>query len=163
MALSTLKDGGLYILLFIRAPEYSPDNFHWALYHHKSAEIGGTKYHVTGSVGAWLADHGTVKDVMKTIFLVGAFHVANVPPGTVDRLEKLIMAEDDSVNSVSDTTCRVWLLRALERTRDEDILRCDDLKALEREVMDWGNSKQVSAIQAEKPRPTGSSKLCKLD
>ncbi|MCJ1361187.1 hypothetical protein MMC16_000285 [Acarospora aff. strigata] len=160
MALANLTNNGLYVVLHLRQPYYAPNDFHWGLYHHETAATGGTKYHIRGGPGQWIGDHGHTFGVFKSAFLVGIFHIANVPNGLAGRIRDLITQEDGSLNAIPDGTCLIWLMRALDRVKAEGILKCSDLAALEKEVKDWGNSQQVSAIDAQQPRPLGVSSLC---
>lgn len=118
------------------------------------------KYHVRGMGEGWMADHANTLGVFKSNFLVGLFQLANIPDSLGDRAKDLITQEDSMLNSIPGNTCLVWLMRALSRLQSEGILKCSDLSALEREIKDWGNSQQLSAIDAEKPRPLGKSSLC---
>jgi len=160
MSLPELKVDGLYIILFVRSPEYDPDNFHWVLYLHQGPVKGGMKYHIKGEGDGWVTDHAVTAGVFKSFLLVGLLHIANVPKGWEDRANSIITEDDNRLNSIPGNTCRVWLLSALERLRDAGVLHCSNLVALEREVKDWGNSHQISAIDAQTPRPCGVSNLC---
>ncbi len=160
MSLGELQDGGLYVMLFLRQPEYAPDDFHWALYLHHNSYTGGTKYHVKTQGSGWIAEHGVTKGILKENFLVGLFLLGNVANELEERTKALVTEEDGLLNTIPGTTCRVWLMRALARVQASGSLRCPDLVALEREIKDWGNSHQKSALLAKKPRPLGVSSLC---
>ncbi len=150
-SLSDLHDGGLYVNLYVREPEVDPDNFHWALYFHHNEVFGGTKYNVKQQGPGWIAEHGVTKGALKSLFVVGLFRIANVPSEMEERTKALICQEDGKLNDIPGITCKVWLLRGLERLQANGILKCGDLVALEEEVKGWGNGHQQSAIDAEKP------------
>lgn len=124
------------------------------------------KYHIKGEGDGWVTDHAVTAGVFKSFLLVGLLHIANVPKGWEDRANSIITEDDNRLNSIPGNTCRVWLLSALERLRDAGVLHCSNLVALEREVKDWGNSHQISAIDAQTPRPCGvfrtSAGRCKM-
>ena len=62
MSQQDLQPRGLYILLFARGDNAdAKDDFHWALYLHQDKSNGGRKFHITGSAGKWLAEHGVTK------------------------------------------------------------------------------------------------------
>lgn len=162
MSFDDLTNNALYIILFIRGGSISPDDFHWSFYYHKNRNEGGSKYHITGGEGRWMTDHGVTRGVFKSFLLVGLIQIADVPNSMEDKTKALITQEDNNLNSIPGNTCRTWVLRALERLKDAEILHCSDVLALEQEVKDWGNSEQQAAIDNVQPRVIVKSKLCGL-
>lgn len=162
MSLESLKENGLYIILFVRHDTLAPDDFHWSLYHHYGVKLGGSKYHIKGGEGTWLVDHGVTKSVLKSFLLTGLCQIADIPAGKKDEVHALITQDDSSLNSIPGNTCRTWVTRALERLKTAGFLHCSDVVALEREVMDWGNSEQQATIDGVQPRAVVKSKLCGL-
>lgn len=165
----TLKPNSLYILLFIRDSPPRPNDFHWALYLHRDPASGGTKYHIKSEGSGWIADHGDAVAVMKSFLLVGAFRIADVPEDSNEHVDRTVRTYDDRLNTaVPGITCRVWLLRVLELLRGVEggdggrVLRCEDVGALEGEVMRWGNENASSADLNVQPRPVADSVLCGL-
>jgi hypothetical protein len=153
---SSFTPNGLYILLFLRS---DPDTYHWALYHHHNEANGGTKYHITnvGRNGNWIADHGPVKDISKSMFLIGLFHVATVPDSLQSCVGHVFRSLDDNLN-VPDTTCRTWLFKVLSlKVHGNKIVKCEDLDALEVEVKAFGKEHRASAEMNVQPRPVGQS------
>ena len=109
-----------------------------------------------------MTDHGVTKGVFKSFLLVGLVQVANIPTSMADKAKALITQDDNNLNSIPGNTCRTWVLRALERLKDADILHCSDVLALEQEVKDWGNSEQQATLDNVQPRTIVRSKLCGL-
>jgi hypothetical protein len=165
MSLADLKDGGLYVLLFIRGDPPEKDNFHWALYLHKNAASGGTKYHIKTQGSGWIADHGPNSGVFKSFLLVGLFRIADVPAGLGGYVDQTLRTYDNQLNN-SGITCKVWVFRVLELLRRKSngyaVLKCNDFTALEREVKDWGNSETPGAARNEQPRALAASQICGL-
>ncbi|KAK7541672.1 hypothetical protein BKA81DRAFT_79137 [Phyllosticta paracitricarpa] len=160
MALEELKPQGLYVALYIRDDPPKPNDFHWALYLHEINGKGGTKYHVKGRQGRWMADHTETKGLLKEFLLVGLFQIAAVPDGLQRQVDEAFRSLDEKINEV-DVTCRTWVFRVLEILRQsEQSLIQEDMDALETEVKEWGNQHSLSASKNEQPRPIGISKSC---
>ncbi|KAK8203088.1 hypothetical protein HDK77DRAFT_486552 [Phyllosticta capitalensis] len=167
MSQQDLQPRGLYILLFARGDNAdAKDDFHWALYLHQDKSNGGRKFHITGSAGKWLAEHGVTKAVLKEFLIVGLIQIANVPEGLEDHIDKKCRSLDSTLNQ-EGITCRTWLfkvLKLLQAPVDGKIpFPCADLDALEREVKDWGNANLKSAIDNVQPRPVAVSRFCSSD
>lgn len=114
--LEDLADNSLYILLFCRA-DPGPDNFHWALYLHRNAQSGGTKYHITGSEGRWLVAHETTRSVTRQFLLVCLIRVASAAIEQQELADRIIRQEDDTVNQIPGITCRIYVRRICERLK----------------------------------------------
>ncbi|KAK7541922.1 uncharacterized protein J3D65DRAFT_612010 [Phyllosticta citribraziliensis] len=161
MSSSELKPQGLYVALYIRDDPPKPNDFHWALYLHESDSKGGTKYHVKGRQGRWMAHHTETKRFLKEALLVGLFQIAAVPDGLQGKVDENFRLLDDKVNEIS-ITCRTWVFRVLEIFRGSaPSLIQEDLGALEAEIKEWGNQHAQSASMNEQPRPIGVSERCK--
>lgn len=153
--------GGIYIALFVRDQPPRPNDFHWALYVHTEPK-SGRKYHIKSLGAGWIVDHGPENGVLKTFLLVGLFHVATISPGkdTLDWLDGIFRTYDTRLNT-PEITCRVWVLWILQLLKSDNILECDDLAALEREVFEFGNKYATDAADAKQPRPVETSKICR--
>ena len=166
MSLQTLKPNGLYILLFIRKDPPVQNDFHWGLYMHQHPDNGGMKYHVKNIGGGWITDHGITKGVFKSFLLVGLFRIANVPPGWESVVDNKIRTYDSQLNHINGITCRKWVLWVLAKLQEPDngysILKCNDLNALEQELLAFGNANAMSTSHNVQPRPVGASSLCSL-
>ncbi|KAK2765681.1 hypothetical protein FQN54_008537 [Arachnomyces sp. PD_36] len=166
MSTSTLKENGLYICLFIRNDPPLPNDFHWALYHHHTDKTGGMKYHITGSFkSGWLPGHEPNSGIMKSFLLVGLFQIGYVPVGLNEFVDRTFRAYDEELN-YPDVTCRVWVWRVLALLRKSvdgaTAFKCEDIEALEREVMEWGNQYAEGASKNLQPRPVDMSAICGL-
>ncbi|KAK8167646.1 hypothetical protein IWX90DRAFT_484136 [Phyllosticta citrichinensis] len=160
MSSSELRPQGLYVALYVRDDPPKPDDFHWALYLHESDSKGGTKYHVIGRQGRWMADHTEIKDLLKKFLLVGLFQIAAIPDSFQSKIDEAFRLLDYKLNEV-DITCRTWVFRVLEIFRESaPSLIQEDLGALEAEIKEWGNQHAQSASMNEQPRPVGISKSC---
>ncbi|KAF2498185.1 hypothetical protein BU16DRAFT_536245 [Lophium mytilinum] len=179
MSLETLEPGGLYVVLFIQNVPPPKNDFHWGLYLHKDKDKGGTKYHIwdPNRDWVWVADHGTTTGLFKSHALVGLFQVARVCPELECEVDSAARSFDDTLNQRPGIGCDVWLFWVLELLREPrgadryQILKCTDLKALEEEVLAWGNMHIEDAaelcrtkpdIGTVPPRPIALSKLCGL-
>lgn len=178
MSFPRLQENSIYILVYVRNDPHVPDNFHWTFYHHRNPLTGGVKYHIRNEGDGWMPGHGPIVAISKEFLLVGLMRVADVPAG-VDHaaVDGIMKTFDDELNTPGQT-CRVWLLRVLELLRRPVLgssscstagagsaagaavptLRCDDVAALEAEVMAWGNQHAQSAIDNVQPRPVSASK-----
>lgn len=128
---------------------------------------------------------------MKSFPLDGFFHIATLPcdgrssvtggcdddkdsndPPVLNKeaFEKVdsIMRTNDGVLNERGITCRTWALDIMALLQEirfegqgEPVLQCEDLVALEREIMDFGNKHRFSARDAAQPRPVEQSALCR--
>ena len=80
----------------------------------------------------------------------------------IDTADGLIRSFDDKLNDMTGLNCRTWALKVIALLKEGGIVKCEDLVALEREVLDWSNVPRFSAVMAKKPRPFADSKLCQL-
>ena len=165
MAPPDLLPGSLYVLLFNRNDPPIVNDYHWALYLHENLPTGGTKYHIKTVGPGWIPDHGSTVAIMKQFLLVGLFRIADVPEELHPHLDRTFRSQDANLNHPTQT-CRVWLLHVLSELQKlvdgKRILKCDDLSALQQEILDWGNLHAMSAAANEQPRPIGASTLCGL-
>ncbi|KAJ5242779.1 uncharacterized protein N7469_001106 [Penicillium citrinum] len=165
MAPPDLLPGSLYVLLFNRNDPPIVNDYHWALYLHENPTTGGTKYHIKTVGPGWIPDHGSTVAIMKQFLLVGLFRIADVPEELYPHLDRTFRSQDANLNHPTQT-CRVWLLHLLSQLQrpvdGKTIIECDDLSALQQEILDWGNLHAMSAAANEQPRPIGASNLCGL-
>lgn len=106
MSLKDLELNSLHIVVFVRSYPPIPDDFHCGLYLHQDANIGGTKYHVRGRAGAWLADHAITAGVFKSFLLVGLCQIARIPPEFTEKVDSVLRTYDNQVNQIPGLTCR---------------------------------------------------------
>ncbi|KAJ5690377.1 hypothetical protein N7462_004769 [Penicillium macrosclerotiorum] len=162
---SELQTNSLYVVLFIRNEPPQPNDFHWALYLHQDATMGGKKYHIKTVGPGWIPDHGPCSKISKEFLLVGLFRIADVPPSYHTYLDETLRSYDDNLNTPGNT-CRIWVLSVLallqQPANGATIFDCQDLPALQEEIFHWGNAHAQSAAANKQPRPTGSSALCGL-
>jgi len=154
--MSNLAIGSLYVLLDLRSPDIVDRTFHWALYFHKADKpySKGHKYHIKTLGDGWIAEHATMSGIMKGFLLVCLVRVArDIPAARWDAELDKIMAMDDSHINDGSFTCRVWVLRALERLRNAGILSCGDVVQLEEQLRSVGNRHRATAILNQQPRP----------
>ena len=165
MSSTDLQVNSLYVLLFIRLGEPVPNDFHWGLYLHLDPRIG-TKYHVKGIGDGWIADHGSVADVLKSLLLVGLIRIADVLGKCINHVDTVLRSYDDRLNSIPGITCHVWLFWMLEMLQkpmgDLRILKCNSLEVMQQEAMSWGNIHAHDGSLNMQPRPISYSTLCQL-
>ncbi|KAF4634258.1 hypothetical protein G7Y89_g3848 [Cudoniella acicularis] len=159
--LSDLTPGFLYITLYSREDD-SLGKFHWAVYYHLNAQIGGTKYHIRGSIGRWMAAHEQAKGILKEFLLVGLVHVAVIDEGKNKVVDTLARVEDDTVNQIEGTTCHFWARRFCEGLRAARVMDFRSWKELEEELVTWGIENDESSLENVQPRPLSFSKVCGL-
>ncbi|CAG7957913.1 unnamed protein product [Penicillium salamii] len=158
-ALARLPLNALFIVLWIRSDPPRQDDFHWGYYFHTSA-MGGTKYHVKNLGRGWIPDHGPTGGVFKSNFLCALVQVAIVPGTVCGQLDQIMRSHDSDVNSIPGVTCRVWLMKILEKLIQQGIFRCSNVDALLQECMTIGNQYSASAAINQQPRPVVRSRLC---
>ena len=163
MSEADLIHNGLYIILFVRDQTPKPDDFHWGLYTHNNTGKDGTKFHIKGREGHWMADHGVTKGVFKSFLLVGLIRIANIPTELESHAEGLIRSYDHKLNEMG-ITCRSWLFEVLKLLQTPvnnlTILKCKDLGALEQEAKEWGNQHAIDTVDNVQPRALHTSTLC---
>ncbi|KAF2114428.1 hypothetical protein BDV96DRAFT_576766 [Lophiotrema nucula] len=147
MSQPNLTTGGLNILLFIRDDPPKPDDYHWALYHH-TCPSSGTKYHIRNIGAGGLSDHarhaiqGTRNSSPP---LVGFFYIGNIPVEVEECVDTKLRTYDRELNEMVGTTCRTWLLRALELLKEfkdsdgKSILVGQDIGEIEKEAKAFAN------------------------
>lgn len=159
-AMSTLEPNALYVVLYLRSENLADTTFHWGLYlHAPGVNRLGVKYHIKSIGSYWIADHGPTGGVLKSFLLVCLVRVAkDIPTSRFSQLDAIMRADDHQLNS-GGFTCRVWVMRALERLKGAGILRCNDLTQLEEEIKRIGNRFRADAVANEQPRPITASSL----
>lgn len=161
MSDTTIRENGIYILLFIRTSPHTLNNFHWALYVHHNGHQVGTKYHVKQQGAGWITDHGVTIGVLKEFLLVGLFQIGVIPTGQEAYTDQQLRTYDAMLNDLPDITCKTWLFRVLRLLQKEidgtAILKCADLLALEEEILTWGNDNAEGTETNRQPRPIAVS------
>ena len=153
--MASLEFGSLYVLLDLRSADLSDRTFHWALYLHQAdmPYLKGHKYHIKTLGEGWIPDHAPLSGITKGFLLVCLVRVAReIPTLRWGELEDLVTANDGQINDGS-FTCRVWVLRALERLQNAGMIRYGDTSRLEERLREIGNSHRATAIRNEQPRP----------
>lgn len=163
---SVLSPHHLYIALYIRSDPPTPNNFHWAFYHHTPATHhgGGTKHEVTNygssEVGGWITSHEPASAVFKDAFLCVLIRIADVPEEKGGILEGIMKERDVDLNEIEGVTCRVWLFIILKRLMEEGIVRGVDVAKAEEECMEIGNGFAKEAARNLQPRPVVKLRVC---
>ncbi|MCJ1462139.1 hypothetical protein MMC07_000739 [Pseudocyphellaria aurata] len=151
----------LYVILF-RRPGASFNNFHWGLYLHLDAYRGGYKYHIINDrPGSWITSHGLTMGAMTSPKLVGLFRVADIDPAKRDRIQQLIQAEDDILNSIEEFSCLEYVERALGRLRAFGYVSYPSWPELEHEIFRFANVANFPENRDKQP-VLGFSALCGL-
>lgn len=137
--LSDLTMESLYVILF-RRPGITFYNFHWGLYLHLDSYRGGYKYHIVDhNSGSWAPAHDFTQGALTSRHLVGLFRVADIDPAKRDRVQQLIEAEDDILNSIPELSCLGYVERALERLKAFGYIGYPSWPELEHEIFRFGN------------------------
>ncbi|PYI02233.1 hypothetical protein BO78DRAFT_351911 [Aspergillus sclerotiicarbonarius CBS 121057] len=152
-----MNPDALYVALFIRDDPPKPNDYHWALYHHR--RNSGTKYHIRNEGSGWMAAHGpeSATGILKTFLLVGLFQIAKVPSTTLaqETLDRVFRSYDEKLNGDEKFTCRTWVLRVLRDLQEElGVLDGIELEHLEKEMLEWGNQYRFEASRNVQPRPS---------
>lgn len=158
-ALANLPQNALFIVLWIRSDPPRQNDFHWGYYFHTGPQ-GGVKYHMKNIGGGWIADHGPTGGVFKSNFLCVLIQVATLPQTARNTLDELMRSRDADVNMIPGVTCRVWLMKILQKLIQNGIVRCSNPDALQQECMSFGNQYGPGAAINQQPRPVVRSKFC---
>ncbi|KAG9127402.1 hypothetical protein FRC07_014212 [Ceratobasidium sp. 392] len=149
-----LEDDTLYVLLFLRSAESPGVSFHWALYHHYDNLLGGYKFHIGNLMtNSWISDHTMTKSAASAMFLVAGFAVGRIDPNDRLLVAQIVQQEDTQLNSIPETTCRTWLLRALSRLASAGLLPACIPEEVESEANTSAQRSWESAIINVQPRP----------
>lgn len=105
-ALAALPQRKLYIVLWIRDDPPVANYFHWGLYYHNNRN-GGTKYHMRGLVGGWIADHGSTAGVFKSQFLGVLIEIGSIPEDEEATLDQIMRSHDSDAKNIPRFTCQV--------------------------------------------------------
>ncbi|EMD31211.1 hypothetical protein CERSUDRAFT_163292 [Gelatoporia subvermispora B] len=147
-----LELGGLYIALYARA---TPNDYHWAIYHHWS-ENRGMKFHIRNLGQGWIAEHGPTRDIMKQFLLMGLMKIAVVTYEHSQSLQDIITAVPYNSPNV---TCRTWVLDALRHTISSGIVPEFSLEQVEIDAKAFGSSQFDDTARNVQPRPTTTSSV----
>lgn len=116
-----------------------------------------------------MANHGPASRVFNSFLLVGLVRIADVRAGLESYVDGTLRTYDANLN-VPGRTCRVWLFEVLALLQKpvggggggDAVLKCGDLGALEKEIMEWGNAHAGAAHENVQPRPVNAFALCRL-
>ncbi|KKY27214.1 hypothetical protein UCRPC4_g01197 [Phaeomoniella chlamydospora] len=158
-ALERLPLRKLYIVLWIRNDPPEQNDFHWGFYYHKTA-AGGAKYHIKELSSGWITDHGTTGGVMKSLFLCVLIEIGTISESSEATFDQIVRTYDRTLNTIQGLTCRVWVMKIIPLLVRQGLLRCNDVKALQAECMNFGNRYARSAAAAEQPRPIMVATTC---
>lgn len=158
-ALARLPPNALFIVLWIRSDPPRQNDFHWGYYFHSGPQ-GGTKYHMKNIGGGWIPDHGPTGGVFKSNFLCVLIQVATIPETARSSLDQIMRSHDGDVNNIPGVTCRVWLVKTLEKLIQHGLVRCGSPDELQQECMSFGNQYSPGAAINQQPRPVVRSRLC---
>lgn len=143
MAPLILDRESLYITL--NALESEVDLFHWGIYLWKDdvakPDDVGQYFHVTdrNSPGRFSYEDTRSPDIRRAINVLAALKIAIVKPAQWDRLGELL----SRVHIREWTTCRTWVLEALEVLDKEGIvkLKDDGVENIERECLNLAGNR----------------------
>lgn len=158
-ALARLLLNTLFIVLWIRSDPPRQNNFYWGFYFHTSPQ-GGFKYDMRNIGGGWIPDHGLTGGVFKSNFLCALIQIATVPEASRDSLDRIMRSHDGDVNTIPRVTCRVWVIKVLEKLIQQGVVRCSDADALQQECMAFRNQYSPGATINQQPRPVVRSRVC---
>jgi hypothetical protein len=158
-ALARLPLHGLFIVLWIRKDPPRQNDFHWGYYYHAFPKKG-LKYHIQNLGSGWIPSHGETAGVFKSIFLCVLIQIATIPEKARNILDQLMRSHDGELYQIPGVTCRVWLLRILQKLIQHGLVRCSNPDALEQECMSFGNRFSLAAAENNQPRPVVRSRLC---
>lgn len=159
----------LYISLFLTGYGREAGKFHWGFFVSPPDVpliwgVGGQKYHIQGLQNGWIADHGQVRNAFASIALVGFIRIGVIAATNYPMLPPLLQADDSQLNELAATglTCRVWVLRALERLLSHGLIRAPSVRAIEIEATQFGETQRLGVLGGTlKPRVVDST-ICQL-
>lgn len=159
-AYTDLPVGGLFISLFVRDQPHRVDDFHWGLYHHVQVSQG-TKYHITGNPGRWIAAHGTARNTFQSGQLSVLVQIGQIPQSASNQLDQIMRSHDHELNDLSHLTCRVWVFTIVEKLAAAGMVSMTGtISALEDECKAFGNDLSYGERQKQQPRPVVTSTIC---
>ncbi|OCH91326.1 hypothetical protein OBBRIDRAFT_693223, partial [Obba rivulosa] len=141
-----LQAGSLYIALYARA---TPHDYHWALYHHWSAD-GGTKFHIRNLGQGWIAEHEPTNGIMKQFLLIGLMKFVHARPDAVKALHDTIVAV---LYNSPEINCRTWVLDAVRAAISAGLVHHFSIDQLETEAKLFGLGQFDDTVQNVQPRP----------
>jgi hypothetical protein len=143
-----LKIGALYVVLYARA---TPNDYHWALYHHWSSSTG-TKFHIRNVGSTWFAGHEPNSGIMKDFLLMGLMKIAYIQPG-VDSTKALHTVITAVPYDSPTVTCRTWVLDALRSSMSAGLVQQFSIDQLEMEAKSFGFTQFDDTAENMQPRP----------
>ncbi|CZT17627.1 uncharacterized protein RCC_03464 [Ramularia collo-cygni] len=159
-AYGSLPVGGLFIALFVSADPHQSDAFHWGIYHHATS-FKGTKYHITGSAGRWIAAHSDARNTFKSQSLSVLVQIGQIPQSATDQLDQIMKSHDHELNNLPGLTCRVWVFTVVEKLVAAGLLTMTGTTStLEDECKAYGNQLSSGDAQKDQPRPVVRSAIC---
>ncbi|OBZ69289.1 hypothetical protein A0H81_10889 [Grifola frondosa] len=143
---AALEAGALYIVLFARS---TPNDYHWALYHHFSP-TRGAKFHIRNICDAWIEGHEDTSGIHKEFLLMGFNKIAQIPGGDNGTLRSLVASTPFDTPGV---TCRTWVLDVIRACIKARLVRCLSLDQLEQETKAFGFAQFDDTANNVQPRP----------
>ena len=162
---NTLVQDSIYAMLFLHGFGDVPGMYHWAIYHHKNEKEGGFKYHIRNLGMGWITDHGKVHGALRQMYLVGMVRIGSTKKSseqseTDDSTIGKIITEKDSFINEPGVTCKTWALSALHRLASSGYIFSEDIAALDKEIVAFGDKYQRDAVDGIQPRPVQASSIC---
>ncbi|OCH89361.1 hypothetical protein OBBRIDRAFT_667755 [Obba rivulosa] len=145
-----LQANSLYLAIYARD---TPDDYHWALYYHGTAD-GGTKFHIRNLGQGWIAEHEQTNSIMKQFLLIGLMKFASIRPDAVKALHDTIVAVPYNAPGIN---CRTWVLDAIQAVMSAGLIHHFSLDQLETEAKVFGFNQFDAAVQNVQPRPVTTS------
>lgn len=108
----------------------------------------------------WIPDHGPTGGIFKSNFLCILIQIATVPEASRNSLDQIMRSHDGDVNTIPGVTCRVWVIKILQKLIEQGIVRCSDADALQQECMAFENQYSPGAALNQQPRPLVRSRVC---
>ena len=166
LALAALPPRRLYVCLTLRGEVPALSDYHWRLYLHDSATSTppGTKHHLTGGRGHWLAEHAADPQVFLNNMLVAIIEIGTISEEKHEQAMEIIHSLDDEPNDEEKwpgINCHKWLLIVVKKLAEQGLVQCEDVDALRQECLDLGNAVFEGAVLNEQPRPCLVAKTCK--
>ena len=165
ISIDHLRINGLYIVVSIPRGPATQDEYDWALYLHTDAD-GGVRYRIKLGESGWVPDHGPCFDIFASCRVLGLFQIAQVTESCEVFINDQLQSCDGSLD-VHGISSRVWLITVLLMIQEpfytEQVLKCDDLAALEEEVTHWASQHDISGAFRIMGPALGASRICGLE
>ncbi|TVY84939.1 hypothetical protein LSUE1_G001440 [Lachnellula suecica] len=133
--MDSYEDGCMYIIL--TPLDATRHRYHWGIYVSVS-DTYGMLYHVTNSSGQWVFEEHMTENVISSRSIVAALQIGSgIQNDTADTAHRIMAAvpviSDGSHDSKwgEDFTCRVWVLEAVERLRQQRLVANEEAREVQ--------------------------------